>query len=155
MIVEQLDNNDCRVSSTTIEKAEEHSAICPIMIPSLLFLISDINSCSSISSCKTIHARIFKSLNYEDGFIGDRLVSLYTELGFFEYAWNLFNEMPKKDLISWNSLISGFSRKGELNYCLNSFHRMKFEMGLEPNEVSLIYIVSACTEMAAFFEGKI
>ncbi|KAL2468178.1 Pentatricopeptide repeat-containing protein [Forsythia ovata] len=62
--------------------------------------------------------------------------------------------MPKKDLVSWNSLISGFSRKGELNYCLNSFHRMRFEMGLEPNEVSLISIVSACTEMAAFFEGN-
>ncbi|KAL2549976.1 protein root UVB sensitive 1 [Forsythia ovata] len=45
--------------------------------------------------------------------------------------------MPKKDLISWNSLISGFSRKGELNYCSNSFHRMRFEMGLEPNEVVL------------------
>ncbi|CAI9777308.1 unnamed protein product [Fraxinus pennsylvanica] len=62
--------------------------------------------------------------------------------------------MPKKDLVSWNSLISGFSRKGELNYCLNSFHRMRFEMGLEPNEVSLICIISACTERAAFCEGN-
>ncbi|KAI3464754.1 hypothetical protein Pfo_021417 [Paulownia fortunei] len=115
--------------------------------------ISSINSCSSISSCKTIHARVIKSLNYEDGFIGDRLVSLYTKLGLMEYSQNLFDEMPKKDLVSWNSLISGFSRKGELVKCLNAFYRMRFEMGLVPNEVTLISILSACTDIGAWYGG--
>ncbi|XP_022867313.1 pentatricopeptide repeat-containing protein At5g40410, mitochondrial [Olea europaea var. sylvestris] len=132
----------------------QERTLCNLFSYDTQSLISAVSSSSSISSCKTFHARIFKSLNYEDGFIGDRLVSVYTKLGFFEYAWNLFDEMPKKDLVSWNSLISGFSRKGELNYCLNSFHRMRFEMGLEPNEVSLICIISACTERAAFCEGN-
>ncbi|KAL3845366.1 hypothetical protein ACJIZ3_002769 [Penstemon smallii] len=116
-------------------------------------LISSINTCFSVLACKKIHAQVIKTLNYRDGFIGDRLVSLYTKLDHLQYAQNLFDEMPDKDLVSWNSLISGFSKKGELINCLNALYRMRLEMGLGPNEVTLICILSACTDTGAFLEG--
>ncbi|CAK9178366.1 unnamed protein product [Ilex paraguariensis] len=119
-----------------------HSLICCAM------------SCSSVSICRVSHGRVIKSLNFSDGFIGDRLVSLYVKLDCLEDAQNLFDEMPNKDLVSWNSLISVFSRRGGVSECLNAFFRMKSDMGLEPNEVTLISILSACTGMGALNEGN-
>ncbi|KAK9271026.1 hypothetical protein L1049_026615 [Liquidambar formosana] len=117
-------------------------------------VIFSISSCASVSCCWAIHARVIKSFNYNDGFIGDRLVSLYSKLGCVEDAHKLFDEMPNRDLVSWNSLISGNSRKGYVDKCLNAFCRMRSETDMQPNEVSLISIISACTDKGALDEGK-
>ncbi|KAJ0026243.1 hypothetical protein Pint_09297 [Pistacia integerrima] len=116
--------------------------------------IAAITSCSSVFSSRAIHARIIKSLNYREGFIGDQLVSCYFKLGCEEEAEKLFDEMPEKDLASWNSLISGYSRNGHVFRCLIAFNRMKFEQVMQPNDFTLLSIISACTDMRALDEGK-
>ncbi|KAJ0484186.1 putative tetratricopeptide-like helical domain superfamily, DYW domain-containing protein [Helianthus annuus] len=77
-------------------------------------VITSITLCSSIPVCRLIHSRVIKCLNYNDCFIGDRLVSLYARLGFLYDAHHLFDEMPNRDLVSWNSFISVFSQMGEV-----------------------------------------
>ncbi|XP_031260829.1 pentatricopeptide repeat-containing protein At5g40410, mitochondrial [Pistacia vera] len=116
--------------------------------------IAAITSCSSVFSSRAIHARIIKSLNYREGFIGDQLVSCYFKLGCEEEAEKLFDEMPDKDLASWNSLISGYSRNGHVFRCLIAFNRMKFEQVMQPNDFTLLSIISACTDMRVLDEGK-
>lgn len=115
--------------------------------------IAAIKSCSSVFSSRAIHAQIIKSLNYREGFIGDQLVSCYVKLGCEEEAEKLFDEMPDKDLVSWNSLISGYSRNGHVFRCLIAFNRMKFEQVM-CNDVTLLSVISACTDMRALDEGK-
>lgn len=117
-------------------------------------IVSAVSSCTSVFCCSAIHARVIKSLNYSDGFIGDRLVSVYSKLGYDQHAQRLFDEMPDRDLVSWNSLISGFSRKGYLGACLNAFCRMRAESGRQPNEVTLLSVASTCADMGALDEGK-
>uniref|UniRef100_A0A2N9FL89 Pentacotripeptide-repeat region of PRORP domain-containing protein n=1 Tax=Fagus sylvatica TaxID=28930 RepID=A0A2N9FL89_FAGSY len=122
--------------------------------PLVSALIFALKSCSSISYCRAIHARVFKSVNYSDGFIGDQLVSAYSKFGVAEDAQKLFDEMPNKDVVSWNSLISGFSQRGCISKCLSALFRMKFEMGMKPNEVTLISVISACSDIGALDVGK-
>jgi pentatricopeptide repeat protein len=57
---------------------------------------------------------VIKSLDYRDGFIGDQLVSCYLKMGSTQDAHLLFDEMPDKDFVSWNSLVSGFSKVDNL-----------------------------------------
>ncbi|GFZ10492.1 tetratricopeptide repeat (TPR)-like superfamily protein [Actinidia rufa] len=86
--------------------------------------------------------------------MGDRLVAAYVKFGYFDDAQILFDEMPSKDLVSWNSLISGFSRRGDVGKCFNTFCRIKSEMGMAPNEVSLISTISACIDTGAVDAGN-
>ncbi|KAK6939747.1 E+ motif [Dillenia turbinata] len=120
----------------------------------LSLLILSLNSCSSRTHFRIIHAKVIKSLNYKHGFIGDRLVSGYCGFQCFDDAEKLFDEIPDKDLVSWNSLISGFSRNGCVPECLKIFSRLRFETNLEPNEVTLIPLISVCVDTYALGLGK-
>ncbi|EOY15161.1 hypothetical protein QUC31_000397 [Theobroma cacao] len=117
-------------------------------------LIVGVNSCSCVSYCQAFHARVIKAVNYRHGFVGDQLVSSYARLGYPEYAQNLFDEMPNKDLVSWNSLISGLCRSGFTTKCLSAFCKMRFEMDMQPNYVTFLSIFSACSDEGALSEGK-
>ncbi|XWS14410.1 hypothetical protein CRYUN_Cryun35bG0007000 [Craigia yunnanensis] len=108
----------------------------------------------SFSAKKAFHARVIKYVNYRHGFIGDQLVTNYAKLGYPDDAQNLFDEMPKKDLVSWNSLISGLSRSGFTTRCLTAFCRMRFEIDMQPNYVTFLSVISACSDKAALSEGK-
>ena len=41
-------------------------------------------------------------------FVGSSLIKLYAENGCIEDAQHLFGEMPKKDCVLWNIMLSGF-----------------------------------------------
>ncbi|CAO2833775.1 unnamed protein product [Amaranthus hypochondriacus] len=117
-------------------------------------LLESVSSCCSILKCQQIHAIIIKSHFINDGFIGDRLVSLYAKLGFNTCAQKLFDEIPDKDLVSWNSFISGSSKSGILALCLDVFQRLRNETNYKPNEVTFISVISACTINSALIEGR-
>lgn len=117
-------------------------------------LIADVITCTSVSCCLSIHAQVLKFLSYRHGFIGDQLVSAYMRLGCEEHAEKLFDEIPNKDLISWNSLITGYSRRSCLVKCLNALSRMRLELGMQPNDVTVISIISVCNHVRVLNEGK-
>ncbi|CAJ1958429.1 unnamed protein product [Sphenostylis stenocarpa] len=100
-----------------------------------------------------MHARVIKSLDYRDGFIGDQLVSCYLNMGSTQDAQKLFDEMDHKDSVSWNSLVSGFSKRGDLGNCLSVFSTMMSELTLEVNELTIISVISACASAKARDEG--
>ncbi|CAN0847798.1 Pentatricopeptide repeat-containing protein At5g40410, mitochondrial [Linum grandiflorum] len=108
-------------------------------------VIAAVTLCVSIPRCRALHCKVMKSVNYSHGFIGDQLVSAYIRLGSIRDAHNLFDELPYKDSASWNSLISSFSRRGDLASCFTAFLFMKLETDVEPNDGTIVPLISACT----------
>ncbi|XP_057446572.1 pentatricopeptide repeat-containing protein At5g40410, mitochondrial [Lotus japonicus] len=122
--------------------------------PLVSTLLVALKSSSSLYCCRVIHARVIKSLDYRDGFIGDQLVSCYLNMGATPDAQLLFDEMPNKDFVSWNSLVSGFSKRGDLGNCMSVFSVMKSDLDLELNELTFISVISACALAKAREEGQ-
>ncbi|KAH0918619.1 hypothetical protein HID58_026279 [Brassica napus] len=98
--------------------------ILGVYMANISSLIASIASCVSIFKCRALHCKVVKTMSYRHGFIGDQLVGCYLRLGHEVCAEKLFDEMPERDLVSWNSLISGFSGRGHLGKCLKGLSKM-------------------------------
>ncbi|KAL3567118.1 hypothetical protein D5086_032533, partial [Populus alba] len=65
------------------------------------------------------------------------------EMGF---ARKVFDEMGDRDLVSWNSMISGYSKMGFAKEAIGLFMDMR-EEGFEPDEMTLLNVLGACGDL--------
>lgn len=84
--------------------------------------------------------------------IGNALIDMYAKCGIIENAVDVFNSMDKKDLITWNTIISGLAMHGRGAGALSLFHEMK-NAGEMPDGITFIGILCACTHMGLVEEG--
>ncbi|CAK9135596.1 unnamed protein product [Ilex paraguariensis] len=79
------------------------------------FTFGGLLSCSSLEICRGsyVQALIIKSgLLCSDAFAGTALLVLFGRHGFLEEAIRVFDDMPEKTLVTWNSLIALFGQHG-------------------------------------------
>ncbi|XP_071937596.1 pentatricopeptide repeat-containing protein At3g22690-like [Coffea arabica] len=100
-----------------------------------------------LSLGQTLHAHVIKSgFLPQDVVVETALVDMYAKCGVVTCAYKLFDEMPRRNLVTWNAMISGYIQNGmdlmlgeqmhgfaivsgfELN-CLNAIATMYFHCG--------------------------
>ncbi|WCJ23559.1 Tetratricopeptide repeat (TPR)-like superfamily protein [Euphorbia peplus] len=80
------------------------------------------------------------------------LLFAYTNSGRLRDARVVFDLMPRKVGIAWNTMVSGLGRYGEIELCLDVFKGM--QKGLcEPDQWTYSALISACTESLEFLFG--
>ncbi|ERN09754.1 hypothetical protein AMTR_s00029p00235510 [Amborella trichopoda] len=102
---------------------------------------------------RVIHGFVTKSGLGSDCFVNNSLLTMYSRRGDMGNAWKMFKEMTLKDLVSWNSMVSGYVNNNLYEGALNVFNKMIIE-GVEPNHVTLSAIIQACVEIGSFEKGK-
>ncbi|XP_031248668.1 pentatricopeptide repeat-containing protein At4g18840-like [Pistacia vera] len=107
----------------------------------------------ALSQGEWIHAYIDKNGIGIDGFIATALVDMYSKCGNIEKAMKVFRSTLRKDVSTWNSIISGLSIHGFGESALQIFSEMIVE-GFEPNEVTFIGVLSACSRSGLLNEGR-
>ena len=61
---------------------------------------------------KEIHAKVSRQgLLQKNIVLGTALVNMYAKCGLLEEAHELFRELPERDVVTWSSLIGGYSEK--------------------------------------------
>ncbi|XXG45093.1 hypothetical protein AAC387_Pa02g0265 [Persea americana] len=81
------------------------------------------------------------------------LIAGYLRIGEYETARRIFSEMPKKDVVSWNSMIAGCVRSGRPKEAISLFGRM-LSSNCEPDEFTFSSILSACARVGALHHGE-
>ncbi|CAL5358542.1 unnamed protein product [Camellia sinensis] len=76
-------------------------------------------------------------------FVQNALVSMYGACGEVDYARKLFDKMPEKDAVTWNSMISGYASKGMWGEAFELFEGMRME-GIELNIITWNTIAGGC-----------
>lgn len=87
-----------------------------------------------------------------DTVVMNGLIDMYVKCGSIERARKLFDSMSSMDVISWSSLIVGYAQFGYGEEALNLFRRMKAQ-GIEPNQVTLVGVLTACSHVGLVEEG--
>ncbi|XP_024543687.1 pentatricopeptide repeat-containing protein At1g11290, chloroplastic-like isoform X2 [Selaginella moellendorffii] len=91
-----------------------------------------------------------KQLGYESQlFVANTLIDMYSKCGSLEKAKLVFDSMPARDVVSWNSLLLGFSESGDdQKMVLELFQQMQAER-FAPNSRTFVAVIGACSALAA------
>lgn len=114
--------------------------------PNALSLTSVLLGCSNLSALqlgKQVHQLVCKSPLCGDTTAGTSLMSMYSKCGDLEDAWKLFVHIPRKDVVSWNAMISGYAQHGAGEKALHLFNEMKNE-GMKPDWITFVAVLLAC-----------
>ncbi|KAL5718049.1 non-specific serine/threonine protein kinase [Ranunculus cassubicifolius] len=79
-------------------------------------------------------------------FISNAFIHMYGMCGDFYSARKMFDEMPDRDLVSWNSLICGYSQNSQFGEVLSVFQAMQME-GVKADAVTMVKVVLACSHL--------
>lgn len=79
---------------------------------------------------------------YADAFSGTALLGLFVRHGRLHCALNIFEEMPLRSVVTWNSIIGGFSQHGFVKDSMILFREL-LRTDLCPSEFSFLSIISA------------
>ncbi|KAF3432850.1 hypothetical protein FNV43_RR23952 [Rhamnella rubrinervis] len=115
-------------------------------------LLSGAASIGAIGKGEQIHARLLKSGCESNQFVSNSLVSMYSRCGNIEAAFQVFNEMGNRNVITWTSIITGFSKYGYATGAIAIFYEM-LEAGVRPNEITYVAVLSACSHAGLVTEG--
>lgn len=117
---------------------------------------SVLNSCAAIKEIKaanSVHCLIIKTGFEAYKLVGNALVDMYAKHGNLDYAYQVFNRIPDKDVISWTSLVTGYAHNGSYENSIKLFCDMRLA-GIYPDQFVISSIVSACAELTILEFGK-
>ncbi|XP_074301142.1 pentatricopeptide repeat-containing protein At1g59720, chloroplastic/mitochondrial [Silene latifolia] len=101
----------------------------------------------ALSSGMWVHAYVLRGCDGKVGndvLLNNALVEMYFKCGMFDLAIRVFDEMGRRDINSWNSMILGLAIHGLSKLALEYFDEMTKVEGLIPNSVTFVGILSAC-----------
>ncbi|KAF3531514.1 hypothetical protein DY000_02036702 [Brassica cretica] len=75
--------------------------------------LRDAISTSDLRLGKCTHARILAFEENPERFLINNLISMYSKCGSLTYARLVFDKMPERDLVSWNSILAAYAQSSE------------------------------------------
>ncbi|THF98925.1 pentatricopeptide repeat-containing protein At4g01030, mitochondrial-like [Camellia sinensis] len=108
---------------------------------SITSVLQAISELSFVNLGKEIHSYVIRNgLDY-DVYVGTSLLDMYVKNNNLTYAQAVFNGMKNRNLFAWNSLISGYSFKGQFEDAVKLLNQMENE-GIKPDLVTYNGLVS-------------
>ncbi|KAG9452431.1 hypothetical protein H6P81_005335 [Aristolochia fimbriata] len=100
----------------------------------------------SIQLGEAVHRHVVRSGFGANLFVLNALVDMYSKCGDIVKARNIFNKLPERDSVSWNSMLTGYIRHGLLIEAVDVF-RMMMNSGLEPDSVAISALVTGTASL--------
>ncbi|XP_077236816.1 pentatricopeptide repeat (PPR-like) superfamily protein [Tasmannia lanceolata] len=123
--------------------------------PDEMTLVSVLGACGDLGDLelgKWVEGFVEENGMELNSFVGSSLIHMYGKCGDLESARRVFDRMRKRDVISWNAMITGYAQNGVSDEAITLFHAMKKE-NLEPNKITLVGVLSACASVGALESG--
>ncbi|XP_077211689.1 tetratricopeptide repeat (TPR)-like superfamily protein [Tasmannia lanceolata] len=86
-------------------------------------------------------------------FVASSLVDMYGKCGLLGDARKVFDEIPERNVVAWNSMIVSYVQNGLNEEAMDIFYDMRVE-GVEPTRVTVSSFLSASANLEATGEGR-
>ncbi|CAK7348020.1 unnamed protein product [Dovyalis caffra] len=119
-------------------------------------LPSVLNSIASLKVMQTaisVHCLIIKTGFGAYKLINNALIDMYAKQGKLDRAIMVFNKMVNKDVVSWTSLVTGYSHNGFYEEAIKLFCEMRIA-AVYPDRIALASVLSACAELTVMDFGQ-
>ncbi|XP_055812011.1 pentatricopeptide repeat-containing protein At2g20540 [Solanum dulcamara] len=123
--------------------------------PDWISLVSVLPACAQLGALelgKWIHFYAEKYGYLRKTSVCNALMEMYAKCGSVNEAWQLFNEISEKDVISWSTMIGGLANHGRAQEALKLFHEMQ-RSAVEPNEITFVGLLCACAHAGLCDDG--
>eukprot|EP01018_Ginkgo_biloba_P011802 Gb_29543 [translate_table: standard] len=127
------------------------------MKPDLATILSVVHACAHLAALrqgKWIHGYIIASGFESDVSVGNSLIAMYAKCGSVNVACRIFNEMHRRDVVSWNAMIVGYIQNGHATEALRLFREMQLA-DVTADSVSMLGVLQAYSQLGALQQGKV
>nr|AYM00633.1 pentatricopeptide repeat protein [Salvia miltiorrhiza] len=125
--------------------------------------------CEAFVDKEVMHGYVLKLGLGRDRYVQNALMDLYSRVGKVDVSEYIFHNMESKDIVSYNTMITGYVVCGYHEDALVLLHEMQtaekkhgvnvdfdknIEVSFRPNSVTLMTILPGCAALAALTKGK-
>nr|XP_043614414.1 putative pentatricopeptide repeat-containing protein At2g01510 [Erigeron canadensis]XP_043614415.1 putative pentatricopeptide repeat-containing protein At2g01510 [Erigeron canadensis] len=107
---------------------------------------------TSLSLGKQLHSAMVTVGCLSNVYCGSSLVDMYAKCGHIKEAIHVFKEMPSRNIVSWNAMISAYAQEGDGEATLRTFEEL-IKSGLHPDSVTFLGVFAACSHCGLIEEG--
>ncbi|KAK4736592.1 hypothetical protein R3W88_000289 [Solanum pinnatisectum] len=129
-----------------------HSGLRPNQF-TLASVVSAASDSVDLRCCKSIHACVYKFGFDSEECVSNALIAMYMKFGSVLDGYRIFSSLSNRDIITWNSLLSGF-HDNETSYEGPKIFRQLLVEGLRPNIYTLISNLRSCASLLDASLGK-
>uniref|UniRef100_A0A803PT13 Pentatricopeptide repeat-containing protein n=1 Tax=Cannabis sativa TaxID=3483 RepID=A0A803PT13_CANSA len=116
-------------------------------------LLSGCGQLGHLQFGERLHNYVLRNNIEVESFVGTALIDMYTKCGKIERSENVFKSIKDPCLVTWNSMISGYSLYGFEHKALSCFSELQ-EQGLKPDHITFLGVLAACTHGGLVDEGR-
>lgn len=120
----------------------------------LVSLASSVAQSKDYQCGKSVHGCVLKrSWIFEDVVIANSIVDMYAKLGLIDYARIIFENMHTKDVVTWNTMITGYGQNGLAGEAIEVFNMMEMCDDMSPNQGTWVSVLPAYSHLGALKKG--
>lgn len=147
LFIDMMEDSGLSPNPTTI------ASVLPACVHSENFVVKQV-----------IHGYVIKLGLSKDRYVQNALMDLYSRIGLINVSEFLFNGMEDKDIVSWNTMITGCVICGYHEDALRLVHHMQaaskennednFRCNLKPNSITVMTVLPGCASLSTLEKGK-
>uniref|UniRef100_A0A0E0JF78 Pentatricopeptide repeat-containing protein n=1 Tax=Oryza punctata TaxID=4537 RepID=A0A0E0JF78_ORYPU len=124
--------------------------------PNVVTMATILSACADLLALRLgreLHGHAMKAKLDRHSLVENALINMYAKCGKVAGARKVFDGMKTRDLISWNSMLTGYGTHGLCDEALALFTDMA-GVTVEPDGVTFVAVLSACSHAGRVPEGR-
>lgn len=78
--------------------------------------------------------------------VASALIDMYCKCGQMKIAESIFQSLSNKNLVTWNTMITGYAHNGDSTKAVQLFEQLKAKRDIKPDSVSFLNVLAACSQ---------